>query len=162
MAGKDDKDKAGSRPDSPFLKGNPFAGKPLFPPKLDSGTPRPAEPPKAEAVREGPECPVARTSWKAPEQPRLATGQDALDRLNPRRLPQAPYLAQPQCAARLEIGPGGREAKGKPRYMRSLAVFVVGALMVYQHARNNVPPALVGRLPPDAFLSAARRGRRRC
>lgn len=177
MAGKDEKDKAGKPPFSPFPASGAF-GKPppMFQNLQDGSAARPAEPPRTAAGDASDEAakgadapsPFANVAARAPELKATLGrfGRDALGRLNAAgatlretatptdsETPQRQAKPTPQPDAPKARGPAAESQKGAwARYRRGLIVFVIGAWMVFEHARRNVPPALVGGQPPETFL----------
>jgi type IV secretion system protein VirD4 len=142
--------------------GKAEAGKPATPPPGDAKS-QTAKEPGAEAPK-----PFADFSAKAPEMTAALgrLGRDAFDRLNVAQ--GSAVLSDVARQARDKLGAEvGKRAQARPaakaaaapqasgkqkRLLRGLIVFGIGAVIVYLHARSNVP-ALFGRsASPDAVL----------
>lgn len=143
--------------------GKAEAGKPATPPTAGDAKSPTANEPGADAPK-----PFADFSAKAPEMTAALGrfGRDAFDRLNvaqggavlsdvarqarDKLGAEVGKRTQARPAAKAATAPQGN-AKQK-RLLRGLIVFVIGAVIVYLHARSNVP-ALFGRsASPDAVL----------
>lgn len=144
--------------DSTFGKGQAEAGKPATPPQ--SGE---AQAPGTDAPK-----PFADLAAKAPEMTAALGrfGRDAFDRLSASQAGatlsevarQARGKVEAQVDARAKTRPAAKtaaapQAKGKPnRPLRGLIVFGIGAVLVYLHARSNVPAMFGPSTPPDTIL----------
>lgn len=177
MAGKDDKPGAKIPGLTPAWfdvtskrQGNPFqkAG------HAESG--KPADPPTA--VADGAKDTDAPSSFsgiaaKAPELKATLGrfGREAIDRLNaagatlrdapmPQSGEAAERAARPKSQPKAPSAPGQAspseepsESPRRPRYLRGLIVFAVGAVLIYLNARGNVPEAFgVAGVSPDRLL----------
>lgn len=149
-------DVTGKGQSNPFAKaGQAEAGKPAVQPKSEIADPSDAETP----------TPVSSMGAKAPDLGAALgrLGREATERLNAASSPfrrsargtdeEAPGATDtPKARGQTSVSSTPRDDTGGPRLGRGLAVFAIGALVVYLNARGNVPGALTGARAPDAFL----------